>query len=150
MEEENKKPFDFKRFEQEAIEKLQQGKPLEGKDGVLAPLIKRLVEAGLNTEIDAHLHGSKRSNRRNGKMGKQVKTAFGNVEIHTPRDRNSSFEPQLLPKRQTTLGQESRASFCDGRNRVLTCDAAQWQYSDSGHPRRRPIHHQRVERRHWL
>jgi len=105
MEEENKKPFDFKRFEREAIEQLQQGKPLEGKDGVLAPLIKQLVEASLNGEMNAHLSGAKRINRRNGKAGKQVKTAFGSVEINTPRDRLGSFEPQLLPKRQTTLGE---------------------------------------------
>jgi transposase-like protein len=105
MEEENKKPFDFKRFEQEAIEQLQQGKPLEGKDGVLAPLIKQLVEASLNGEMNAHLSDAKRINRRNGKTGKQVKTAFGSVEINTPRDRLGSFEPQLLPKRQTTLGE---------------------------------------------
>ncbi len=46
----NEKKFDYKSFEQEAIRALQNGKPLEGKDGVLAPLIKRLVEAGLNGE----------------------------------------------------------------------------------------------------
>jgi len=101
---EEKEPFDFKAFEAEAIKRLQQGKALEGKDGVLAPLIKRLVEAGLNGEMNAHLTGDKRNNRRNGKTGKQVKTAFGQVEINTPRDRNSSFEPQLIAKRQTTLG----------------------------------------------
>ena len=101
---EEKEPFDFKAFEAEAIKRLQQGKALEGKDGVLAPLIKRLVEAGLNGEMNAHLTGNKRNNRRNGKTGKQVKTAFGQVEINTPRDRNSSFEPQLIAKRQTTLG----------------------------------------------
>lgn len=105
MEEANKKAFDFKRFEREAIEQLQQGKPLEGKDGVLAPLIKQLVEASLNGEMNAHLSEAKRINRRNGKTGKQVKTAFGSVEINTPRDRLGSFEPQLLPKRQTTLGE---------------------------------------------
>lgn len=97
--------FDFKKFEQEALEQLRSGKKLEGKDGILAPLIKRLVEAGLNGEMNAHLSESKRINRRNGKMGKQVKTAFGSVEINTPRDRLGSFEPQLLPKRQTTLGE---------------------------------------------
>ena len=97
--------FDFKSFEAEAIKQLQSGKPLEGKDGVLAPLIKRLVEAGLEGEIDDHLTDRKKKNRRNGKTGKQVKTAFGSVEINTPRDRKGSFEPQLLPKRQTVLGQ---------------------------------------------
>jgi putative transposase len=100
---ENKPLFNYQEFEEEAIKRLQNGEPLEGKDGILAPLLKRLVEAGLNGEMDAHLMAAK-SNRRNGKMGKQVKTAFGKVDINTPRDRNSTFEPQLLPKRQTTLG----------------------------------------------
>ena len=68
---EEKEPFDFKAFEEEAIKRLQQGKALEGKDGVLAPLIKRLVEAGLNGEMNAHLTDNKRNNRRNGKTGKQ-------------------------------------------------------------------------------
>lgn len=101
---ENNEKFDYKSFEQEAIKALQNGKPLEGKNGVLAPLIKRLVEAGLNGEMTAHLGETDVGNRRNGKTSKQVKTAFGNVDIVTPRDRQSSFEPQLLPKRQTILG----------------------------------------------
>ena len=104
MEEKSKLGFDFKKFEAAAIEQLRSGKKLEGKEGVLAPLIKQLVEASLNGEMNAHLTGAKRVNRRNGKTGKQVKTAFGSVEINTPRDRLGNFEPQLLPKRQTTLG----------------------------------------------
>lgn len=96
--------FDFKSFEQQAIKALQAGKPLEGKDGVLAPLIKRLVEAGLNGEIAAHLNDADVGNRRNGKTSKAVKTAFGKVDIATPRDRQGSFEPKLLAKRQTILG----------------------------------------------
>jgi len=101
---ENKEKFDYKSFEQEAIKALQNGKPLEGKNGVLAPLIKRLVEAGLNGEMTAHLGETDVGNRRNGKTSKGVKTAFGKVDIVTPRDRHGSFEPQLLPKRQTILG----------------------------------------------
>ena len=97
--------FDFKAFEEEAIKSLKEGKALEGKDGILAPLIKRLVEAGLQGELDVHLQDSKGINRRNGKMNKKVKTGFGPIEINTPRDRDSSFEPQTLPKRQTTLGE---------------------------------------------
>ena len=104
-EKEKKEKFDYKAFEADAIKQLQGGKKLEGKDGVLAPLIKRLVEAGLNGEMDGHISESKASNRRNGKNSKRVKTAFGAVDITTPRDRNSSFEPQLLPKRHTTLGE---------------------------------------------
>src|SRR5687768_5946375 len=100
---EEKPPFNYKEFEEEAIKRLRNGEALEGKDGILAPLLKRLIESGLNGEMDAHLMQAE-SNRRNGKMCKQVKTAFGKVDINTPRDRNSTFEPQLLPKRQTTLG----------------------------------------------
>ena len=100
-----KELFDFKVFENEAIEKLKKGTPLEGKDGVLAPLIKRLVEASLNGELEGHLSEEKPGNRRNGKMSKQVKTAFGKVDIATPRDRAGTFEPQLIAKRQTTLGE---------------------------------------------
>jgi putative transposase len=98
------KKFDFKSFEEQAIRDLQDGKPLEGKDGVLAPLIKRLVEAGLNGEMAAHLDEVDVGNRRNGKTSKQVKTAFGKVDIATPRDRQGSFEPKLIAKRQTILG----------------------------------------------
>ena len=96
--------FDYKSFEQEAIEKLKSGQSLEGKDGVLAPMIKRLLESSLEGELDAHLQQDTTINRRNGKMSKQLKTAFGPVALNTPRDRSSTFEPQILPKRQTTLG----------------------------------------------
>jgi len=97
--------FDFKGFEQEAVQALKEGKPLEGKGGVLAPLIKRLVEASLEGELDAHLEQEKQANRRNGKMSKGVQTGFGKIAIDTPRDRNSSFDPKTLPKRQTVLGE---------------------------------------------
>ena len=102
MEEEK---FDYKEFERAAIEGLRSGKKLEGKDGVLGPLLKRLIEAGLQGELSEHLSRDEVPNRRNGKMGKEVKTSFGKVVIETPRDRNSTFEPQVLPKRKTVLGE---------------------------------------------
>ena len=97
--------FDYESFEKEALESLKKGKPLEGKEGILTPLIKRLVESSLEGEMDAHLKDGKPGNRRNGKMGKRVKTSFGSVEINTPRDRDSTFQPETLPKRVTTLGE---------------------------------------------
>ena len=69
-----------------ALEALQSGKPLEGSDGALTPLVKRLIEASLEGEMDAHLQEN-RPNRRNGKGKKKVKTSHGQVEIDTPRDR---------------------------------------------------------------
>lgn len=100
------KEFNYNNFEQEAIEQLRQGKSLSGEDGILAPLLKRLLEAGLQGEIDSHLSGeSENKNRKNGLSRKQVKTSYGSIEVSTPRDREGSFEPTLLPKRQTTLGE---------------------------------------------
>ena len=87
----------------EALNRLKEGKTLEGAEGAMTPLIKRLIEASLEGEIDNHLEKS-RPNRRNGKGSKTVKTSFGNVPIDTPRDREGSFEPDLLPKRQRRLG----------------------------------------------
>ncbi len=98
------KDFDLNEFEKQAIDSLKR-EPLEGKDGILAPLIKRWIEASLEGELDAHLKQEPVPNRRNGKMGKKLKTGFGPVDISTPRDRNSTFDPQILPKRQTTLGE---------------------------------------------
>lgn len=46
-----RKEFDYKTFEQEALLKLQQGVSLEGENGILAPLLKRLLEAGLQGEL---------------------------------------------------------------------------------------------------
>lgn len=104
MKEEEKDRFDYANFEREAIEKLKNGTELGGKDGVLAPMLKRLLEAAMEGEMDAHLNKNDAPNRRNGKMGKKLKTGFGTIDVNTPRDRNSSFEPEILPKRQTTLG----------------------------------------------
>jgi len=94
-------------FEKAAVEQLRNGDKLGGKDGILAPLIKRIVEASLEGELTAHLEEEKaagNSNRKNGKSTKTVKTAYGQFEMETGRDRTGSFEPELLPKRQTFLG----------------------------------------------
>ena len=101
---EAKKNYDeFIELFEEGLEKLKQGKKLEGADGALTPLIKRMLEASLEGEIDNHLQES-RPNRRNGHGSKKVKTSFGNVDISTPRDRDSTFSPELLPKGQRKLG----------------------------------------------
>lgn len=101
--------FNYDDFEKDALDKLKRGVSLEGKDGVLAPLLKRLLDASLQGELEGHLLEGKaqetgRNNRRNGLSTKKVKTLYGPIDITTPRDRNGSFEPEILPKRQTTLG----------------------------------------------
>ena len=76
-------------------------------------LLKKItVEAALGGEIDDHLGYSKHEargrgtgNRRNGYSRKTLKGDHGEIEIDTPRDRNSSFEPQIIRKGQTRLTQ---------------------------------------------
>lgn len=95
--------FDFNK----ALADLQSGKGLTGKDGVLTPLIKQLTEAALKAEIDSHLEADdSASNRKNGYSKKTVKTSTGSFELETPRDRNGTFEPQLIKKHQTKLTPE--------------------------------------------
>lgn len=96
------KQFDFA----QAAEALKSGKPLMGKDGILTPLIKSLTEAVLEGELEAHLLEETDRNRRNGHSSKTIKSPSGTFELETPRDRNSSFEPQIVKKYQTTLGEE--------------------------------------------
>lgn len=97
----------------EEVNRLQQGlysgEPLLGKKGLLNNLIKELLELSLQGEMDAHLSENsleEGNNRRNGFNQKQVKTASGSIELNTPRDRNGSFEPELIKKRQTVLNEE--------------------------------------------
>lgn len=100
--------FDFNQFQKEAIDKLKSGQSLTGKEGVLTPLIKEILEAALEGEMDAHLSDCKiqeHSNRRNGKLKKTLKTATGAFELETPRDREGSFEPEIVKKRQTVLNE---------------------------------------------
>jgi len=100
------KEFDYKEFEQDALSKLKRGVSLEGENDILAPLLERLLEAGLQGELEGHLsQPAELRNRRNELSSKKVKTHYGNIEVSTPRDRNGSFEPELLAKRQTTLGE---------------------------------------------
>jgi putative transposase len=100
--------FDFNQFQKEAIDKLKSGQSLTGKDGVLTPLIKEILEAALEGEMDSHLsdcRGQGQANRRNGKLSKTMKTGSGTFELETPRDRESSFEPEIVKKRQTILNE---------------------------------------------
>jgi len=83
--------------------------PLSGPNGVITKLIKRAIEASLEGELDGHIAENSledNDNRKNGKTSKTVKSKFGAFELETPRDRNSTFEPQLVKKRQTTINDE--------------------------------------------
>ena len=111
-----------------ALSALQSGQALTGKDGILTPLIKQLTEAALAAELDHHLATEEEiSNRKNGKSRKTIKSASGNFELLTPRDRSGSFEPQLVKKHQTHMSDEIE-------RKILSMYALGMSYSDiSGH-----------------
>lgn len=100
-----KEKINWEEFSKEAAEHIRQGKPLTGEGGIFSPLIKQVLEAALEGELDSHLNDTRGSsgNRRNGRTPKKLKSSIGNIEVFTPRDRNGSFEPVTVEKRQTVL-----------------------------------------------
>jgi putative transposase len=81
---------------------------LTGKDGILKQLTARLVERALQAEMSDHLgyekhepKGRGTGNSRNGVTSKTLKTELGLVPIEVPRDRQGTFEPKIVKKRQT-------------------------------------------------
>lgn len=66
-----------------AAQQLRSGEALFGKDGALAPMLERILNAALEGEMDAHLNSVDCSsgNRRNGKMSKTVQTKYGEVIV---------------------------------------------------------------------
>ena len=89
----------------------EQGLSLTGPDGLLKQLTKTVLETALNQELTEHLghekHGSPDpdpGNIRNGTRAKTVLTeSTGQVQVQVPRDRDGSFEPQIVKKRQRRL-----------------------------------------------
>ena len=87
-----------------------EGVSLTGPGGLLGELTKRVLESALEGEMEDHLGyarhdapGRGSGNSRNGSRAKTVITEAGPVEVEVPRDRDSSFEPQIVPKRQRRL-----------------------------------------------
>src|SRR3954452_24419929 len=89
-----------------------QGLSLTGPDGLLKQFTKSVLETALNEEMTEHLGHEKNrapadrdsANVRNGTRPKTVLTeATGRVEVDVPRDRDGSFEPQIVKKRQRRL-----------------------------------------------
>jgi putative transposase len=79
-----------------------------GDNGLLKQLTKAVLERAMQAELTEHLGyerhdsaGDNSGNSRNGKSKKTLKGDFGNLPIEVPRDRNSTFDPQIVPKGQT-------------------------------------------------
>ena len=89
---------------------LKQFKDSKELNDFMEQLYAQAMEQMLEGEMDSHLGYTKHSaeginsgNSRNGKGSKKVKTKLGEVELAVPRDRNSTFEPVLVPKRSRTV-----------------------------------------------
>jgi putative transposase len=81
---------------------------ITGPGGLLTQLAGRVIETALGAELTEHLGHppggvTQGANVRNGAGRKTVKTELGAVKVRTPRDRDGSFEPKLVAKRQTRL-----------------------------------------------
>jgi putative transposase len=92
----------------ELIKDYKKPEDLIGETGLLKQLTKALLERAMGAELTEHLGyekhdpgGYNSGNSRNGTSAKTVKGEFGEIRVETPRDRNASFEPQILKKHQT-------------------------------------------------
>lgn len=95
------------------LDRLVKGKAPEeimGQGGVVKDLTRRLVERALEGEMSAHLgyekhaqEGRNGGNSRNGKTDKRVKTDSAEIAIEVPRDRDGTFDPQMVAKGQRRL-----------------------------------------------
>jgi putative transposase len=79
-----------------------------GENGLLKQLTKRLLERAMSAELTEHVGyekhdpaGNNSGNSRNGTSAKTIKGSFGRIPLDIPRDRNGTFEPQIIEKRQT-------------------------------------------------
>jgi len=98
----DKPDFSYEDFEREAIKGLYEKKNFMGENGVFTPLIKHFLEKALALELEQHLK-QEGGNKRNGLTTKTVKSSTGEFELTTPRDRNNTFVPEIVAKRQVVL-----------------------------------------------
>ncbi len=102
-----KKEFDLPSAEkvQEELSKAESMDDFFGKEGIFSKLFAKTLEQMLEAELSDHLgyeayeaSGRNSGNSRNGYYRKKVRSSDGDVEIQVPRDRNGSYEPQIVPK----------------------------------------------------
>ena len=96
----------IKQFAQELVAECKSKDMLFSENGIAQQLQKHLLEAALSGELDEHLgygagERANTDNARNGYATKQLQTPSGKFELEVPRDRDASFEPTLIEKRQT-------------------------------------------------
>jgi len=99
-------PIDLELMKKQYLAEFRSGKSSTGKGGAFAPLFKQFLEAALQAELEEHLSSDdpeEATNRKNGRVSKTLKTGDGEIDLITSRDRNGSFEPSIVKKRETIL-----------------------------------------------
>lgn len=84
-----------------AKEQFRKGGPLLGKNGAFHFMLENFLNTALEPEMDeilAENKGNGGKDRRNSKIRKTVQCEYGPVEIQTPKDRDCSFEPEVIKK----------------------------------------------------
>ncbi|MEI2421213.1 transposase, partial [Arthrospira platensis SPKY2] len=87
-------------------ERLYSKEPMFGDGSPFSELLQNMVNKMLEGEAEHHIESdiqSGKRNKRNGYTKKRVITTSGPIEVSTPRDRNSTFEPELIGKREREL-----------------------------------------------
>lgn len=101
-----------KQFDTKLIDELLKGfnsaEEILGQSGLVKQLTKAILERALEGELTTHLGydkhdvvGNNSGNSRNGHTNKTLKSEHGELPLSVPRDRNSTFSPQIIPKNQT-------------------------------------------------
>jgi len=110
--------LDSKAFKKQLMDRLRARGGTESMDTkqLFQSMVKETLEAFLELEMEEHLgypkhdpEGRGSGNSRNGATPKTVRGDFGEIGIETPRDRNASFDPKIVGKRQTSVGNFSEA-----------------------------------------
>lgn len=113
-------------IELELAKHLKSGKKLLDEESPLINLMQKAIDAVLEGELDDHLTAERsadesvKKNKRNGYTSKQVLGSLGMLNVNTPRDRNSTFEPEFIAKRQVEfnsgLDDEILALYAQGNS----------------------------------
>lgn len=95
---------------------------------IFGPMFEAMLQGEMNSHLgyESNDHGAKSTdNRRNGYTNKKVRTSAGEVEIKVPRDRASSFEPKLVPKRQKDVSEIEEKVLAMYARGMSQCDIAE-------------------------
>jgi len=106
MNKEEKEKVESQELYERMKQRLYSKEPLFGDGSPFSELLQTMVNKMLEGEADHHIDNELlmgKKNKRNGYTKKQVITQSGPIEVHTPRDRNSTFEPELIGKREKEL-----------------------------------------------